>query len=118
LKIQEIADCIGGTIEFVPDGFDRDIEFAEAVDLISDVLTFVNKPSILLTGLTSLQMVRTASQLDLPGIVIVRGKRPTKEIIEFARKCSIPILTTEKMLFSTCAILYNAGLKPVKSDDR
>jgi len=117
LKIHEIAEHIGGNIEYLPEGFDRDIVHAGASDLISDVLAFVKKPPILLTGLVSLQMVRTASLLDLPGIIFVRGKKPTKEILELARECEIPILTTEKMLYTTCAILYNAGMRPTNGED-
>ena len=116
MKIQEIADHLEGTIEFLPEGYDRDIEFAGASDLISDVLAFVKKPPILLTGLTSLQMVRTASLLDLPGIIFVRGKKPTQEILDFAKECNIPILTTNKMLYTSCAILFNAGLKPTNGE--
>jgi len=117
LKIQEIAEHIGGKIEYLPEGFDRDIKYAGASDLISDVLAFVKKPPLLLTGLISLQMVRTASLLDLPGIVFVRGKKPTKEVLEFAKECHIPILTTDRMLYTTCATLYNAGLRATNGED-
>ena len=49
---------------------------AYACDLMSDVLAFCTPGSLLLTGLTNVQIVRTAQMLDIPAIIFVRGKGP------------------------------------------
>ena len=53
-----------------------DIECAYGADLMSDVLAFARPGSLLLTGLTNIQIVRTAQMLDLPSVVFIRGKKP------------------------------------------
>ena len=47
-------------------------------DLMSDVLAFTKEKTLLLTGLTNAQVIRTAEMIDLSGIIFVRGKRPSK----------------------------------------
>jgi len=51
-----------------------DIEYAYGADLMSDVLAFARPGSLLLTGLTNIQIIRTAQMLDIPAVVFVRGK--------------------------------------------
>ncbi|MGE5598606.1 MAG: DRTGG domain-containing protein, partial [Bacteroidota bacterium] len=77
---------------------------------MSDVLAFTKERTLLLTGLTNPQVVRTAELVDLCGLVFVRGKRPPEEVVELAREKGLPILLTENPLYETCGILYAAGL--------
>lgn len=79
-------------------------------DLMSDVLAFTKEKTLLLTGLVNIQVIRTAEMSDLVGIVFVRGKRPTVEIVELARKKGIPILITDYPLYEACGLLYINGL--------
>lgn len=79
-------------------------------DLISDVLAFTKEQSLLLTGLTNPQIIRTAEMIDLCGIIFVRGKRPGDDVIAMATERKIPLLVTDLPLFESCGVLYNAGL--------
>lgn len=83
-------------------------------DLMSDVLAFSKEKSALLTGLTNPQVIRTAEMIDLVMVVFVRGKIPPKETIKLAKEKEIPILVTDKPLYESCGLLYEAGLKPEK----
>jgi len=94
------------------------IECAFASDLMSDVLALASPGSLLITGLTNIQIVRTASMLDMPGVVFVRGKKPAKETIELADKIGLPIILTDKTMFETCGMLYSAGIRPCKCPKR
>lgn len=85
---------------------------AYACDLMSDVLAFCSPGSLLLTGLTNIQIVRTAQMLDIPAIIFVRGKVPLEETINLARENGIPILLTKYSMYEACGILYARGLKP------
>ena len=58
---------------------------AYACDLMSDVLAFCTPGSLLLTGLTNVQIVRTAQMLDIPAIIFVRGKVPLEETVQLAK---------------------------------
>lgn len=83
-------------------------------DLMSDVLAFSKGQTLLLTGLTNPQVVRTAEMIDLELIIFVRGKKPPKETIALAQEKDITLLATEKPLYEACGILYSAGLKAEK----
>jgi hypothetical protein len=53
---------------------DRELETCCGSDLMSDVLAFTKRNTLLCTGMTNIQVVRTADMTDLGGLVIVRGK--------------------------------------------
>lgn len=79
-------------------------------DLMSDVLAFTKEKTLLLTGLTTPQVIRTAEVSDLVGIVFVRGKRPSSEVIAMAEEKGIPLLLTRYPLYETCGLLYSRGV--------
>ncbi|HHY99009.1 MAG TPA: hypothetical protein GX509_09755 [Firmicutes bacterium] len=79
-------------------------------DLLSDVLAFAERKTMLLTGLTNPQVIRTAEMNDLVAVVFVRGKRPPDEVIEMAKERGIPLLRTNYPLFESCGLLFKAGL--------
>lgn len=91
-----------------------DIKYAKASDLMSDVLAF-SKPysehnTILITGLTNKQVVRTCEIAGVAVIIFVRGKSPTEETVKLAEQCDIPLLKTKMKMFEACGILYTNGL--------
>jgi len=88
----------------------REVKMVCGCDLMSDVLAFVKSESILLTGLTNPQVVRTAEMADLQAICFVRGKKPDKETVEMAESKDIPLLVTPIPMFESCGRLYGAGL--------
>lgn len=79
---------------------------------MSDVLAFCTPGSLLLTGLTNVQIVRTAQMLDIYAIVFVRGKVPLEETVQLAKDNGIPILLTRYSMFEACGVLYENGMKP------
>ena len=84
--------------------------FACSSDLMSDVLAFSKDKSILLTGLINIQVVRTADMMDIKVIIFVRGKEPSKDIIDIAEAREIVILSTKYSLFEASGRLYSNGL--------
>jgi len=90
---------------------DMAVETAFSADLLSDVLAFAKAGSLLLTGLTNPQIVRTASILDIAAIVLVRGKIPQSETLRLAKQLNIPVLSTRYILFETSGRLFSHGVK-------
>jgi len=80
-------------------------------DLMSDVLAFTKEKTLLLTGLTNNQVIRTAEMIDLSGIVFVRGKKPGPDVIKMAKEKRLPLLLTFYPLYETCGILFHTGLQ-------
>jgi predicted transcriptional regulator len=79
-----------------------------AADLLSDVLATSKAGTLLLTGLISTQVIRTAVVADLCAVVFVRGKKPGDEILSLARESKIPILCTPFKMFEAAGRLYMA----------
>lgn len=88
----------------------NEVAHACGSDLLSDVLTFTKPRSLLLTGLTNPQVVRTAELLNLSGIVFVRGKEPSAEVLALAEEIGLPLLCTAYPLYETAGLLWEAGL--------
>jgi predicted transcriptional regulator len=84
------------------------VEAVGAADLLSDVLATSKTGSLLLTGLISAQVIRTAVVADLCGVVFVRGKKPGNEILALAREAGIPVLGTRLKMFEAAGRLYAA----------
>ena len=82
----------------------------QASDLISDILSLRGPGSLLLTGLTNTQVIRTADILDFVAICFVRGKLPQPETIRLAEEKGIPLLATPHLMFEACGLLYDTGL--------
>ena len=82
----------------------------QASDLISDILSFRGPDSLLLTGLTNVQVVRAAELLDFVAICFVRGKKPQPEAVKLAEEKGIPLLATPLLMYEACGRLYAAGL--------
>ena len=114
MKLKEVKSLLETeTIFEVPDkNDDFEINNACGADLMSDVLAFSNQKSLLLTGLTNPQVVRTAEMVGLKIIVFVRGKKPQIETIALANKLNIYLYSTDKPLFEACGLLYKNGITP------
>ena len=79
-------------------------------DLMSDILTYSQPGSLLLTGLINPQTIRTAEMVEIAAICFVHGKQPHKETVEAARKIDLPLLSTRCSMFEACGRLFAAGL--------
>lgn len=90
---------------------ERSIELVFSCDLMSDVLAFSTPHSLLLTGLTNQQVIRTAEVAGMSGIVFVRGKRPNQTVLDLAEEFSLPVLFTSLSMFEASGRLYSRGLK-------
>ena len=93
-----------------------DIEFTggAASDLMSDLLRNPKEGALMLTGLTSPQVIRTALIAEMAGIVLVRGKKPNSKMIELAREHELPILSTPLNMYTSCGRLFNKGLVSIR----
>lgn len=110
MKLSEVRDILDAEIIVGEDCLDLEVRTAFGADLMSDVLAFAKAGSLLLTGLTNTQVIRTANVLDIAAIILVRGKKPSSETIALASELKIPILATKYILFETAGRLYMKGI--------
>jgi len=110
MKLREVLSAIEGKAISLDVDLDSDVDMACGSDLMSDVLAYTHEGTLLMTGLTNPQVIRTAEVAGIAAIVFVRGKLPPPETISLAEERSIPLLASKYTMFETCGRLYKAGL--------
>ena len=110
MNLGEIRDILDAEVLVGNECMDIEVKGAFAADLLSDVLAFAREGTLLITGTTNPQVIRTAEMLELIGIVFARGKKPDKEAVNLARIKKVPLLSTRYIMFETCGRLFKNGL--------
>lgn len=110
MKLREVLQLIDGKVLTRNTNLDLEVEMGCGADLMSDVLAFTHAGTLLMSGLTNLQVVRTAEMAGIQAIVFVRGKIPPPETIALAEEKGIALLASKYTMFETCGRLYRAGL--------
>jgi predicted transcriptional regulator len=111
LTLYEIKELLEAEVIIGNGQMGMEVKTAFVADLMSDVLAFATAGSLLITGLTNLQVVRTADVLDITAIVMGRGKKPSAETFQLAETLKIPILSTRYILFEIAGRLYSKGIR-------
>jgi len=110
MNLKEVLTIIEGRIISSEVDLGTDVSMACGADLMSDVLSFTHAGTLLLTGLTNPQVVRTAEMAGIAAIVFVRGKLPPQETVSLAESKGVALLASKYTMYETCGRLYRAGL--------
>jgi len=110
MDLSDVQKLLAAKVLSGSDLLHRQIESCCGSDLMSDVLAFTKRNTLLCTGLTNMQVVRTADMTELSALVFVRGKIPDADIIEAAAENGLPVLATGYTMFEACGLLYEAGI--------
>lgn len=125
MLLKELVDLLDAKV-FTKDLYDpmRKTNYAFSCDLMSDALMLLrNSPfyfcdeGVLVTGLATVQGIRTAELLDINIIVLVRGKCPNQSTIEEAQRLGITIIGTTLTMFSTNGRMFVNGIKGLSDLD-
>lgn len=111
MTLREISELLEAEVLVGENRLNMDVKTAFVADLMSDVLAFATSGSLLITGLTNPQVVRTADVLDIAAIIMGRGKKPSPETFQLAEQLDIPIMTTKYILFEIAGRLYSTGIR-------
>lgn len=118
MTLKELREIVCGN-EVTPfikeDNFE--IKYAFCGDLMSDALMVLRtapiencEKGVLITGNSTVQGIRTAEMLDLPIVIITRGKTPTQQVIDQAYQSNVIIITTNDVAFTVSGKLYQHGI--------
>jgi predicted transcriptional regulator len=110
MTVKECIELLQAEIFCGREHLGKSVAAACGSDLMSDVIAFVKDEIVLLTGLNTIQAIRTAIIMDVTVIFLVRGKRPTKEMVSLAEEHDIVVASTNLPMFLACGKLYNGGL--------
>ena len=110
MTLEEVKEILKAEVIIGSGNLQMEIKMGCGCDLMSDVLAFIKSESLLLTGLTNTQVIRTSEMADIKAICFVRGKKPDKETISLAKSKGLPLMITELPMFESCGQLYKNGL--------
>ena len=111
MKLKEVRDILHAEVLCGEELLDTEVRSACGSDLMSDVLAFVKNQAMLLTGLVSPQVIRTAEMMDMNCVVFVRGKQPDENILTLARDRDMVVMATKERMYNACGLLYINGLR-------
>ncbi|MCL2192172.1 MAG: hypothetical protein FWB78_02095 [Treponema sp.] len=111
MTVAEAVTLLDGQFFCGEDQGNIEIVSACGADLMSDVMAFVKDRVLLLTGLVNPQVIRTATLLDIHAVIFVRGKIPSRDMVDMAKESDIILAGTKHPMFISCGKLYEAGLK-------
>ncbi len=110
MKLSEIKDILKAEVLCGEDRLEDKMFGAGSADLMDDVLSAVAQDAVLLTGLTTEHVIRTAKIAEVGAVVFVRGKKPEKHVIKLAQSYNLPLFMTRFSLFVASGRLYMNGL--------
>lgn len=113
MKISEILELVNAKVVSGSALIEREVEYAFASDLMSDVLTLDKDNILLITGLANSQTIRTAEMSDIPAIIIARNKKANAEMKRLAKENKLILMESSFSMFKIAGELYKAGIKPV-----
>lgn len=113
MQVGNIAELLKAKVLTPELDLSAEVDHAFASDLMSDVLTGDYNNTILITGLSNLQSIRTAEMSDISEVVIGRNKEVSQEMIQLAHESDIVLIQSSYSLYRISGILYEAGISPV-----
>ncbi len=103
MTFQEIAENLNCRVIVKTEGFDSvNIEHIVAGDLMSEVLVADEEKLLLVSSLSSDQVVRTAHIVDALGVLLVNNKTPQTSTVKLAESFRLNIISVDLPMFETC----------------
>jgi predicted transcriptional regulator len=105
MNLSEVVAALGCQVLAGNSSLTQNVENVCACDLMSDVLVVEKDNLLLVTSLTTEQVVRTADIVGAHGILISNGKKPLEKTVQLARQLNLPLLSTKLNTFEVCVEL-------------
>jgi hypothetical protein len=110
LNLRQVLEIVDGIMISENTDLDLPIVYGAGADLMSDALRFGREGTLLITGLTNPQAIRTAEMVGVRAVLFVRAKLPPEETIAAAKEVGISLLATRYTMYEASGLLYCAGL--------
>lgn len=103
MKLKRVIDDLTAELLVAPEGWEAvSVRDVFASDLISDILVSEGDDQLLLTSLTSPQVVRTAALIGAAAVVLVHRRQTPPELIAAAREQSLPLFRSTMTKYDAC----------------
>ena len=91
---------------------DTEIDGAFISDMVSDVMAGAKAGNIWVTVQTHKNVIAAANLVDVPAVIVVRGKKVPEDTVQMADKVGVTLFATDLDTFQMAAKLIEAGVKP------
>jgi redox-sensing transcriptional repressor len=108
MKLEDLAANIGANVVTPGKPGGTTVAKVYAGDRVSDLLNEASDKTLLVSNLASLQMLRVAELMDVPGICFVNGVEPDTEMIRLAEDNDTLLMVSPAGVFETCGLIYRA----------
>ncbi len=106
MNLKQIVETLEAVPLHAPEGWEAlEIEDVFASDLISDILVSEGDNQLLLTSLTSLQVVRTAALVGAVAIVLVHRRQTPPGMVSAAKDQDTPLFRSTLPKYEACVKL-------------
>ncbi len=103
MTLKDISENMTSDVIYRGRVFDTlEIINVSAGDMMSEVLVGDEENRIIVTALTTDQVIRTADIVEAAGIILINGKRPQASMKKLAEESGITLLSTKMSMFETC----------------
>jgi redox-sensing transcriptional repressor len=106
MRLEDLAKDIGARIVAPGRSGGTEVTRIYAGDRVSDLLNEASDTTLLVSNLASVQMLRVAELMDVPGICFVGGVEPDDEVVELARTNGTLLMVSPVGVFETCGLIY------------
>jgi predicted transcriptional regulator len=114
MALMDVKDILKAEVFVGEDKLATTVTAGTGSDLMSDMLRVPKTGVVLLSGLNTVQVVRTSVIAAVAAVVLVRGKRPTQDMIAQASEHGLPLMSTPFTMFTACGRLFSRGLRGVE----
>ncbi len=108
MKLEDLAASIGANVVTPGKPGGTTVAKVYAGDRVSDLLNEASDKTLLVSNLASVQMLRVAELMDVPGICFVNGIEPDTEMIQLAQDNDTLLMVSPAGVFETCGLIYQA----------
>lgn len=109
MKVSEIVERTG--LKRINDCEDREVESVYISDMVSDIITSAKRNSILITLQTHKSLIAAASVVAATMIVMVKGRRPSDDVVELATRTGIGLFSYDLDTWSFAKKLTELGIE-------
>jgi predicted transcriptional regulator len=91
---------------------DTEVDGAFVSDMLSDVMAGAKAGNVWVTVQTHKNIVAAANLVDVPAIIVVRGKKVPEDTVQMADRVGVALFNTDLDTFQVAVKLFEAGVKP------
>jgi predicted transcriptional regulator len=105
MKVIELVEKAGLTV-YAGNGLDNQISGGYVSDLLSDVMGNAQEGNIWITLQNHMNVLAICSLKEMAGVILVKGIKPSQELIDKALEENIPLLGTKEQTFEIAGKVY------------